>query len=113
MTYGINRATVAELAQSQPFSPTLTTLRSPCAMLVGRHTAARTGAVHSDLAKRGRRVMRRRLKRGRAGSDLREVANPRTIPSGGLSRRTASALHGPGRDLSSGRGPQSPSSRSC
>jgi len=56
--------------------------RSPCAMLVARrHSAARTGAIHSDLAKRGRRVVQRRRSGVAPVSYLREAANPRTIHS--------------------------------
>ena len=59
----------------------ITTLRSPCAMLVGRHTAARTGAIHSDLAS----FTRSRQSSHHSLGDM----------FGGLSGRTASALHGP------------------
>ena len=56
--------------------------------------------------------MQRRLSGVAPVSHLREVANPRTIPfgnlSGGPSRRTAPALHGPWPRLIERSGPQSP-----
>ena len=90
---------VAELPRSPTFGLTVIPLDPLPARILELSFSSEMGAIHSDLAKRGRHVVQRRssriastiMSRSRQPSHHSFFSNL----SGGLSRRTASALHGP------------------
>ena len=70
---------VAELPRSPTFGLTVIPLDPLPARILELSFSSEMGAIHSDLAKRGRHVVQRRSSRI-ASTSCREAANPRTIP---------------------------------
>ena len=111
LTSGATRSVyVAQLPRPRDFTPTVIPAVRPlldCRPVNHRRgdissdptEGQEVGAIHSDLAKRGRQVVLRRLS---AVAPVLMCGKSSTLApfhfrnlSGGLSRRTASALHGP------------------